>query len=259
MRPGMRPATVIVLCLTAAACAAGPSFSAAVGDPEASADAKPRYQLLGDWRFGSGRYRFTQAGSAVKGRSRRTVRVGGCTVRRGETVFRGFRFAGASGRADVWKGRLAFVRGGCRRELVPSTIRITSDLRFSESSRLPGGRRPPPNVFRRVRPMVRATDPVVGTWVRNAAGIVVTVANDRYEGRARESFLIRNGCTVAAGTLVWAMRPTAPGRYEGTIPTFEQPPGCQPSTRNPSRWRLESRTRLVREAADGSLFPYDRG
>jgi hypothetical protein len=135
---------------------------------------------------------------------------------------------------------------------------VTSDLRFTETSKLPGGRAQS-SLFRRIRPRVRAADPIVGTWVRNNAGIVVSAAGDRYEGRARESFLISNGCTVPAGSVIWTMRPTAPGRYEGTIPTFLQPPGCEPGARNRSAWRIASATQLVRQSPDGNVYAYQRG
>jgi hypothetical protein len=259
MRPRLRAATVIALSL-AGAYTFVPVATASTG-ARAAADeaASPLFQILGDWRFGRGRYRFTEEDGVVRGRARVSLDLGACTVRRGETVFRGFRFVGTSERTDVWRGRLALVREGCRRVLVPSTIRVTSDLRFTETSTLPGESSPQSSLFRRIRPPVRSSDPVVGTWVRNAAGIVVSAAGDHYEGRAREAFLISNGCTVPAGTLIWTMRPTAPRRYQGTLPTFLKPPGCEPGPRNRSAWRLTSATQLLRQSPDGNVYAYQRG
>jgi hypothetical protein len=246
----VRPAIALltlVCCLSAA--------PAAVAAPTAP----PRYQLLGDWSFHGHRYRFVSHGGAIYGSSLASVRVGHCLERKGTKLFRGYRFVGTRGGVDYWKGRLAVVGRTCRQALVASTITEPSDLTFAESSRLPGGRRPPPSSFSRVRPPLSPTDPVLGTWVRNGAGLVVAQEGSLYVGRARESYAIANGCTVAAGTVVWRMRPVAPDRYSGTIQTFFGPPGCAPASLDKSTWVLAlGGTQLVRQAAPGQTFPYTR-
>ena len=249
---GLAALTVATCCLAAAAAAAGAAQGAAA----------PRFQLLGDWGFHGQKYRFTRSGGAVSGRSLERLRIGGCLVRAGTEVFRGYRFRGARAGADLWKGRLALVGGaGCRRTLVPSTIEVTSDLHFTESSKLPNGRRPPPSTFTRIRPRLSAHDPVIGTWVRNGAGVVVGLEGRLYVGRAREAFGIANGCTVKAGTIVWRLRPLAPDRYSGTIQAFFGPPGCAPASLDPSTWLFagSGHTQLVRRSAQGQQFPYMRG
>jgi len=219
----------------------------------------PRFQLLGDWSFHGHHYRFTSRNGLVYGRSLSNVRVGHCVEHRGTELFRGYSFKGIHGKADTWKGRLAIVGRRCRHSLVPSTITQSSELFFSESSRLPGGRRPPPGTFKRVRPPLSATDPVLGTWVRNSAGVVVALEQQLYVGRAREQFTIANGCTVAAGTVVWRMRPVAPDRYSGTIQTFFGPPGCAPASLDASTWVFGSGgMQLIRVSAQGQSFPYQR-
>ena len=110
-----------------------------------------------------------------------------------------------------------------------------------------------------MRPPLSPTEPVLGTWVRNGAGLVVAQEGSLYVGRARESYAIANGCTVAAGTVVWRMRPVAPGRYSGTIQTFFGPPGCAPASLDKSTWVLDpGGAQLVRQAAPGQAFPYTR-
>ncbi len=221
----------------------------------------PRFELAGDWSFHGDRYRFATRKRAVSGRSLTSVRIGHCVVRKGSKVFSGYRFSATHGGADYWKGKLALVGGKhCKRRLVSSTIKVESDLRFTESSKLPGGRRPPPSTFKRIRPPIRASDPVIGTWLRNGAGVVVKREGRLYVGRARESFGIANGCAVAAGSIVWRLRPLAPGRYSGTIQTFFGPPGCKPAALDPTSWRF-GRTSgvLVRESSQGQAFPYTRG
>jgi hypothetical protein len=219
----------------------------------------PHFQLLGDWSFHGHHYRFTASGAAVSGRSLSRVRVGRCRLRAGTVLFRGYRFAGFRGKADIWKGRLAVVGDDCRRTLVRSTITQSSELFFSESSRLPGGHRPPPGTFKRVRPPLNPADPVLGTWVRNGAGVVLGLEGPLYVGRAREQFTIANGCTVKAGTVVWRMRPVAPDRYSGTIQTFFGPPGCAPASLDASTWVLGAGgTQLIRQSAHGQPFPYAR-
>jgi len=244
---------VTVALLTLACCAAAA--------PAAHAARAPKFQLLGDWAFHGERYRFSGHGNTLSGRSLKSVRIGKCLIRRGTVVFSHYRFTATHGGADYWKGRLALVRGtGCKRRLVSSTITVESDLSFSESSRLPGGRRPPPSTFRRIRPRVSSRDPVLGTWLRNGAGVVVTREGPLYVGRARESFGIANGCTVPAGSVVWRLRPLAPDRYSGTIETFLAPPGCAPGPGQPTTWRFgRTHAELIRESTSGQAFPYVRG
>jgi hypothetical protein len=220
----------------------------------------PKYELLGDWSFHGDKYRFTQQRRLVSGRSLTSVRIGHCLVRRGTVVFSSYRFRATHGGSDYWKGRVALVGGTqCTRRLVASTITVESDLRFTESSRLPGGGRPPPSTFTRIRPPVTSSDPVIGTWIRNGAGGVVTRAGSLYVGKARESFAIANGCTVQAGTVVWRLRPLAPDLYSGTIQTFLGPPGCSPASLDATTWRFgRTRSELIRESSTGQAFPYTR-
>jgi hypothetical protein len=101
---------------------------------------------------------------------------------------------------------------------------------------------------------------VIGTWLRNGAGVVVRREGRLYVGRAREAFSIANGCSVPAGSVVWRLRPLAPGRYSGTIQTFFGPPGCKPAALDPTSWRFgSSDSVLVRESTQGQSFPYTRG
>jgi hypothetical protein len=241
---------VTLVCCTAAAV---PTSAPAATEP-------PHFQLLGDWSFHGHRYRFTAKGAAVSGRSLTRVRVGHCVLKAGTLLFRGYRYVGFKAKADTWKGRIAVVGGShCRRTLVGSTITQSSELFFSESSRLPDGHRPPPGTFKRVRPPLSPTDPVLGTWVRNGAGVVVGLEGPLYVGRAREQFTIANGCTVLAGTVVWRMRPVGPDRYSGTIQTFFGPPGCAPASLDGSTWILmPGNSQLIRVAAQGQAFPYAR-
>jgi hypothetical protein len=250
MRPRVRAFTFITtLTLFAASAGAAASWSSE-GSPQPGPSAAPRYQLEGDWRLDrQSTYRIEIRGGKAEGRVRRTVKVGGCTLRKGSVMFSAFRFAGTSDSRDLWKGQVAVAGRDCRRTLVPSTIAVLGNLRFEEG----------PRVFRRVRPKVRASDPIVGTWLRNNAGIVVTAGSRHYEGRAREAFLIPNGCTVPAGTLVWTIRPLAPGSYDGRIPTFLPPPGCHAGKSNTSAWTLSSPNRLIRRSQAGGEFEYLRG
>jgi hypothetical protein len=249
--------TLIAAVAVLSAAPASATASTGAARPAGSTDA--RHQLLGDWRFeGGGSYRFSERRGRVDGRSRRALRLGGCRIAKNAVVFKGYRFLRRRGRADVWRGRVAFVRRGCRRVLVESTIVVESDLRFTETSVLEGERQRP-GTFRRIKPPVRAKDPAVGTWVRNNAGVIVTAGRGGYEGRARESYLIANGCTVPAGTLVWRLEPVAPERYRGSVQTFLGPrANCRPGSPARSRWRLDETGRLVRESADGDSFPYER-
>jgi hypothetical protein len=233
---------------------------AAAAPAPAAATAPPRFELRGDWSFHGHRYRFATNGTTISGRSLTRVKVGRCVLRAGTLLFRGYRYVGFKAKADMWKGRVAVVGGRhCRRTLIRSTITQSSELFFSESSRLPGGHRPPPGTFKRVRPPLSPADPVLGTWVRNGAGVVVTLEGPLYVGRAREQFTIANGCTVKAGTVVWRMRPVGPARYSGTIQTFYGPPGCAPASLDASTWVLApGAAQLTRESAQGQPFPYTR-
>jgi hypothetical protein len=233
--------------------------AALAAPPSAGAAGTPRYQLLGDWSFHGSHYRFEVRNGAVYGFSLAKVRLGHCTERAGTTIFRGYSFQGNRAGTDYWRGKLMVIGGRCRHLLINSTISEPSDLTFSESSRLPGGQRPPPSTFKRVRPPLSATDPVLGTWERNRAGVVVGREGPLYVGRAREAFSIANGCTVAAGTIVWRMRPLAPGRYSGTIQTFFGPPGCAAASLDKSMWVLQGPSGpLVRSSSQGQSFPYSR-
>jgi hypothetical protein len=231
--------------------------------PAAARAAAPRYELTGEWNFHGDKYRFTSSHGSVSGRSLTSVRIGHCVVRKGTVVFSSYRFDATHGGSDYWKGRVALVGGKgkrCHRKLVSSTIVVESDLRFTESSKLPGGRRPPPSTFSRIRPRLSASDPVIGTWLRNGAGVVVKLEGKLYVGRAREAFAIANGCTVPAGSVVWRLRPLAPGRYSGTIQTFFGPPGCAPADLDPTSWQFgATRSVLIRESTQGQSFPYTRG
>jgi hypothetical protein len=235
---------------------------AAIGPARVNAaTATPKYELTGDWSFHGDRYRFVTSHGTLSGRSLTSVRIGRCLLPKGTVVFSSYRFTATHGGSDYWKGRVALVAGtGCRRRLVSSTITVESDLRFRESSKLPGGKRPPPSTFSRIRPPLTASDPVIGTWLRNGAGVVVTREGRLYVGRAREAFSIANGCTVPAGSLVWRLRPLAPGRYSGTIQTFFGLPSCAPAALDPTSWRFgQNRSELVRESSQGQAFPYTRG
>jgi hypothetical protein len=227
----------------------------------AQAASTPKYELQGEWGFHGDRYTFSSRGGSVSGRSRITVKIGKCRVPKDSVVFRGYRFTSNRGGSDHWKGRLAVVGGKkCKRRLVSSTIVVESDLRFTESSGLPGGKRPPPSTFSRIRPPLSSRDPVLGTWLRNGAGVVVKREGGLYVGRAREAFSIANGCTVSAGSVVWRLRPLAPDRYSGTIQTFLAPPTCAPGALDSSTWLFaRSHNQLVRESATGQQFPYMRG
>jgi hypothetical protein len=232
---------------------------AAIGPAQAQAGA-PKYELAGNWSFHRDRYHFATRHGAVSGTSLASVRIGRCVVRKGSVVFDRYRFDATHDGSDYWKGRVAVVGGKhCRRRLVSSTIRVESDLRFTESSRLPGGHRPPPSTFSRIRPPLSDKDPVIGTWLRNGAGVVVTREGRLYVGRAREAFGIANGCIVPAGSIVWRLRPLAPARYSGTIQTYFGPPGCKTAALDPTSWSFGgTRSVLVRESTQGQSFPYTR-
>jgi hypothetical protein len=226
-----------------------------------AAAATPLYELNGEWSFHGDRYSFAGKHGVASGRSLTSVRIGRCVIGKGSVIFRGYRFVATHGGSDYWKGRVTVLGGkGCKRRLVSSTIVVESDLRFTESSKLPGGRRPPPSTFSRIRPPLSSHDPVIGTWLRNGAGVVVRREGRLYVGRAREAFAIANGCSVPAGSVVWRLRPLAPGRYSGTIQTFFGPPGCKPAALDPTSWRFgPSHSTLIRESTQGQSFPYARG
>ena len=218
----------------------------------------PRHQLLGSWRSGRGaRFAFSTRRGRVSGRATAGFRLQGCRVRRGAIVFRGYRFARRDERVDVWEGRVLRPTRSCRARYVPSRISVVNDLRAEEFARVGG--RGARHRLRRIRPRPRSSDPVLATWERMGGGVVVGMHDGRYVGTAREDFLISNGCRVPAGTPVWSLRPSAPGRYDGVTQTFLPPPSCDPSTPARSRWSLSDDGRtLVREAADGTLAEYER-
>lgn len=258
----MRAATTFAALLAAAALLFAVTGAGADSeDPTAglAAEPGPRHQLLGSWKVGrTGKLAMRQRRGRVTGRVSRTARMAGCNVPDGVALFRSLRFVRRELQSDVWVGRLALPDRDrdCRRRMVSARARVGSDLRARVSYRDGGDRRS--LRLRRVRPRVRSGDPVLGTWERRGAGIRVERRNDAYIGIAREAFLVSNNCTVAAGTVVWRLRPSAPGRYDGSVQTFMSPPGCEPGPPDDSRWRLESDTELVREAPDGSASDYTR-
>lgn len=229
-------------------------------DPAAGAaqSTGPRHQILGGWKSGrDARFRFAERDGRVSGRATRGLRLRGCRVPHGTIVFRGYRFSERDETIDVWEGRVLRPTRRCRSRYVPSRMSVVNDLRIEEFARVggPGGH----HRLRRIRPRPRASDPVLATWERMGGGVVVRMENGAYLGTAREDFLISNGCRVPAGTPVWSLRPSAPGRYDGFTQTFLPPPSCDPSTPARSRWRLESEGRkLIREAVDGAVAEYDR-
>lgn len=230
-------------------------------DPGArlTADSGPRHQLLGSWKLGrSGKVVMRERRGRVTGRISRTVRLAGCRVPRNVALFRWLRFVRRELQSDLWVGRLALPDRdrGCRRRLVNVRLRLSSDLRVRAAYRDDGRRRALRP--RRIRPSVRSDDPVLGTWERSRVGIEVERRDDVYVGVARDAFLLSNNCTVSAGTVVWRLRPSAPDRYDGVVQTFLPQPTCDPGAPSDSRWRLESRDELVREAPDGSLNEYVR-
>jgi hypothetical protein len=252
----MRPGWIIALFAAAAllplqlALAGGESPSAR----RAAVESSPRHQLLGDWRARGMHLRISMVRGVLQGRTLSDYEAGDCRVERGTRVMRGFSFTRQDGATDVWQGTATLPAGSaCRSRARPATVTIASDLSFREEI----GRRE--LRFRRIRPAVRADDPVVGVWERNEAGVIVEARRKIFVGRARERFLIANGCTIAAGTVVWRLRPRAPDRYDGTTRTFAAPPGCAPVGSSPSRWKLTAeRMRLVRVGPDGSAFEYER-
>lgn len=249
---------------SAAALLVAVAVAGARPDPAAAPDAAvanhelPRHQLLGDWRVArDGRIRFSERRGTVSGRAIGRVRLGGCRLPSRTVLFRRYEFVRRELGADVWRGRAALPRPGCRGvRHVRSTIVVQNDLRIEETSRPGGG---PARRLIRIRPRARSGDPVLGTWERNRAGVVVQRRGREYVGTAREAFLIANGCEIPAGTRVWRLRPSAPGRYDGETETFMPPPVCGPGESSRSRWRLErGGSKLLRDAPDGSVVEYER-
>lgn len=217
-----------------------------------------RHQVLGDWNLaGSARLRFSVRRGAVEGRALRGFRVGRCPVRRGSAVFRGFRFRERDGALDVWRGMVVLPARGCRPRATRSRLEAASDVRMTEVS--PRGGRERERGMSRIRPRPRDGDPVLGEWERNGLGVVVRRAGRRYVGRARESFLIANGCTIAAGEVIWRVHPLAPDRYDGTTRTFLPPPGCAEGDPAQSRWHLSADgSKLARRSAGADEVSYTR-
>lgn len=218
-----------------------------------TADDGPRHQILGDWRLGRrGEVSFRARGARVSGRAASTFAFDGCRVPRGTLIFRGYRFQAREDTADVWSGRVLRPTRSCRARYAESRVKVLSDLRMVETS---ADRR-----LRRIRPRPRASDPVLGTWERERAQIEIRRTHrGYYEAVPREDILISNGCRIAAGTVIWRLRPSAPERYDGFTKTFEPPPGCDEGTPAGTRWRLDAEAgKLFREAADGSLVEYVR-
>lgn len=257
----MRAATTLALIAAGAALllsVTGPGAGAE--DPLAgtAAETGPRHQILGSWKLGRrGHLRLSQRGGRVSGRAARAFRFNGCRIPRGTLVFRAYRFDRRKQTSDIWVGRVLRPGRACARRYARSRIAVLSDLRLTELSRRGGRTRA--RRLRRIRPHVRSNDPVLGTWERMGGGVSVTRRGGAYYGTARQDFLISNGCRVPAGTVIWRLRPSAPGRYDGVTQTFLPPPTCDPGAPSPSRWRLESEAqRLVREAPDGTLAVYQR-
>lgn len=233
-------------------------------DPAARAVAEtgPRHQLLGSWKVGrSGKLVMRERRGRVTGRVSRTARIAGCRVPRRTALMRSLRFVRRELQSDVWVGRLALPDRdrGCRRRLVSVRLRVSSDLRVRALYRDEARRRT--MRLRRIRPKVRSGDPVLGTWEivfpDGSVGIRVERRRDAYVGIARDAYLLRNGCTVQAGTLVWRLQPSAPERYDGVVQTFLAPPSCDPGVPDKSRWVLEPDV-LIREAPDGARTEHHR-
>jgi hypothetical protein len=223
--------------------------------PQAASAADPRYELEGEWSFSGLRFELVESGGTITGRLTEAVRVRGCRLGEGTKILSGFKFDRADKTTDVWRGTSLVIReGDCRKRKLSSKITVESDEKFTEKA---GKLRAA--VYKRVPPEIRDDDPVIGTWTRNNAGVIVKREGSRYVGTARESYAIANGCTIQAGTIVWRLEPLAPGRYRGTIQTFLQPPGCRPGALTRSTWQLSADDKvLTRVADDGQLFPYSR-
>lgn len=219
---------------------------------------EPRHQILGDWRMGRrGRIRVARQGGVVEGRALRTFRVGRCRVPRGSAVFRRMRFVERDGDLDVWRGTVVMPDRRCRRRHTRVRFGLEGDRRMVQTY-VRGGRERT-RTLRRIRPRVRDGDPLIGAWERKGLGVEVRLAGRAYEGRARESFLIANGCTIAAGEVIWHLRPLAPDRYDGTTRTFLPPPRCADGRPSRSRWTLSADgSTVTRESVRGDAVEYTR-
>jgi hypothetical protein len=227
--------------------------------PTRAADTGPRHELLGSWKTGrSGKLALERRRRSAQGRVTRAADVAGCRVPAGVVLLRSLRFVRRAGEADVWAGRLALPDPArdCRRRTVSVRLRVADDLRMRAIYR--GRERQVLLRFRRIRPKPHDDDPVLGVWERKGVGIQVVRRGRAYVASARRAYLLTNLCTVPAGTVVWRLRPLAPGRYDGTAQTFLPPPDCSPAERTPSRWVLAGERSLVRIGPDGSRTRYTR-
>lgn len=237
----------VALPLAAFACLAVPTGALA-------GKAVPQHVLEGDWHYKGTQITLVERGGAIVGRTVEERSVHGCRVKADEVVYRAFKFSAAQGAKDVWKGLSVVLDDECKRRLSSSKIVVQSESRFVETTRGLA-----PSTFRRVKPALRDDDPAIATWIRNGAGVTVTREGDRYVGKAREAYVIANGCTIAPGTVIWRLTPSAPERYEGTIQTFLQAPGCKLGALTRSSWRLSAGDQtLTRVAGDGQQFSYAR-
>lgn len=237
----------VALPLAALGCMLAPAGAVA-------AKQQPQHVLKGDWRYKGTQVTLVEKGGAIVGRTVEERSINGCRIKADEVVYRGFKFSAAQGAKDVWKGFSVVLDKKCRRHSSSSKIVVQSESRFVETTR-----GLTPSTFHRVRPAVRDDDPVLTTWSRNGAGVVVTREGERYVGTAREDYVIANGCTIPAGTIIWRLSPSTPERYDGTIQTFLQPPGCKLGALTRSSWRLADGDKtLTRVAEDGQQFAYVR-
>jgi hypothetical protein len=248
-----------IVVIAAAVAALLPLGLARAGDEsvpvEAASAPEPAHQLLGDWRAGRElRLRISGQGDARLARLVRDGELGGCRLRRGTLLLRGLRFAGRIQGVDRWHGQATLPDADCERSSRPVVVTQGNELRLSVVPETGT-----PLRMRRVRPRARVGDPVLGAWERNGVVFVVERARRGYVARARDAFLISNGCTIPANSIVWRLRPLAPARYDGTTRTFAPPPGCEAVGSAPSVWRLgDANQRLVRRAPDGTDVVFDR-
>lgn len=259
----MRPVTTLAAILAAAAAMVFAIAGSGAGSedlaPRRAADTGPRYQLVGSWKTGrSGKIAIERWRRRAHGRVVRTTAVGRCRVGAGVTLLRSLRFVRREGEADVWAGRLALPdrARGCRRRTVSVRLRLSDELRLRALYRGRQGRET--LRLRRIRPKPRDDDPVLGVWEHKGVDFRVVRLGRTYVASARRAYLLTNLCTVPADTVVWRLRPLAPGRYDGTAQTFLPPPDCAPAQRTPSRWLLTGERTLVREGPDGSRTTYTR-
>ncbi len=223
--------------------------------PAGASAADPRFELGGEWSFARASFELERNGTTVVGRTTETFQLRGCRVRAGLKILSGFKFNRADGAKDVWTGKsLVIDNGTCKGKYVKSSLEVTSDSKFTER---PARKRAA--TYKRVPLEVLDDDPVVQAWTRHGAGVIVKKVGRRFVGTAREAYVIANGCTIPAGTIVWRLAPLAPGLYTGTIQTFLQPPGCRSGALTRSSWNISADGRLLTRAAqDGELFGYDR-